>query len=123
MPQTVIPQLRMRHADTTLPFYVQGLGFVVDWEHRFEPGFPLFAQLTRDGQTIFLRGHAGDGNFGGAVFFIVPDVDAVYRALPDWLALHVSPPAEMPWGTREMAMMDPDGNRLRFATYLTEEND
>lgn len=30
MPQTVIPQLRMRHADTTLPFYVQGLGFVVD---------------------------------------------------------------------------------------------
>lgn len=60
MPQTVIPQLRMRHADTTLPFYVQGLGFVVDWEHRFEPGFPLFAQLTRDGQTIFLTEHSGD---------------------------------------------------------------
>ncbi len=35
----------MRHADTTLPF-VQGLGFVVDWEHRFEAGLPLFAQLT-----------------------------------------------------------------------------
>jgi hypothetical protein len=28
----------------------------------------------------------------------------------------------MPWGTREMAMMDPDGNRLRFATYADDEN-
>lgn len=67
-----------------------------------------------------MSGHAGDGRVGGAVFFIVPDVDAVYRALPDGLALHVSPPAEMPWGTRERAMMDPDGNRLRFATDADE---
>ena len=80
MPQTVIPQLRMRHADTTLPFYVQGLGFVVDWEHRFEPGFPLFAQLTRDGQTIFLTEHSGDCEVGGAVYFIVDDVDSLHRA-------------------------------------------
>ena len=71
MPQTVIPQLRMRHADTPLPFYVQGLGFVVDWEHRFDTDMPLFAQLTRDGQTLFLSAHAGDCAVGGAVYFKV----------------------------------------------------
>lgn len=118
--QTVIPQLRMGDAERSLRFYIEGLGFVEDWRHQFEPGLPLFVQLTRAGQTIFLSGHAGDGNVGGAVFFIVPDVDAVYRALPDWLAVHVSPPADMPWGTREMALMDPDGNRLRFATYADD---
>ena len=120
--QTVIPQLRMTEAERSLRFYSEGLGFAEDWRHQFEPGLPLFVQLTRAGQTVFLSGHAGDGNVGGAVFFIVPDVDAVYRALPDWLALHVPPPADMPWGTREMAMMDPDGNRLRFATYADDEN-
>lgn len=119
-PQTVIPQLRMTDAARSLRFYTEGLGFAEDWRHQFEPGLPLFVQLTRAGQTIFLSGHAGDGNVGGAVFFIVPDVDAVYRALPDWLALHVSPPSDMPWGTREMALMDPDGNRLRFATYADD---
>ncbi len=40
--QTVIPQLRITNASRSLEFYVNGLGFTVDWEHQFEPGFPLF---------------------------------------------------------------------------------
>ena len=118
MPQTVIPQLRMRHADTTLPFYVQGLGFVVDWEHRFESGFPLFAQLTRDGQTIFLTEHGGDCEVGGAVYFIVEDVDALHRAFSAANVPIEQPPHDTEWGSREMRLRDPDGNRLRFATHV-----
>ena len=57
MAQTVTPQFRMTDARRSLPFYVDGLGFKIDWEHRFEPNMPLFAQLTRDGQSIFI--HAG----------------------------------------------------------------
>ena len=63
--QTVIPQLRMTDAERSLRFYTEGLGFAEDWRHQFEPGLPLFVQLTRAGQTIFLSGHAGDGNVGG----------------------------------------------------------
>jgi catechol 2,3-dioxygenase-like lactoylglutathione lyase family enzyme len=29
-------------------FYVEFLGFKVDWEHRFEPGTPLYMQLSQD---------------------------------------------------------------------------
>lgn len=72
--QTVIPQLRMTDADRSLAFYA-ALGFTVDWAHRFDADMPLFAQLTRDGQTIFLSGHAGDCAVGGAVYFKVRDVD------------------------------------------------
>lgn len=116
MSQTVIPQLRTTSAKASLPFYVDGLGFKVDWAHQFEPGFPLFMQLTREGQTIFLTEHTGDCQVGGAVYFIVPDArgcfaDFVRRGAPVGEA-----PADMPWGNCEFLLTDPDGNRLRFST-------
>lgn len=66
--QTVIPQLRTTNARRSLEFYVSGLGFAVDWEHRFEAGLPLFMQLTRSGQTIFLTEHTEDCEVGGAAY-------------------------------------------------------
>ncbi len=116
MNQTVIPQLRITDARKSLPFYVQGLGFAVDWQHQFEPGFPLFLQLTRAGQTIFLTEHTGDCQVGGAAYFIVPDVDACYRDFTARGIVRTDGPQDTPWGTREMIIGDPDGNRLRFAT-------
>ncbi|HKX52667.1 MAG TPA: glyoxalase superfamily protein [Nitrosospira sp.] len=71
MHQTVIPQLRIISATVSLPFYIEGLGFNVDWKHQFEPGFPLFMQLTRRDHIIFLTEHNGDCQVGGAVYFIV----------------------------------------------------
>jgi catechol 2,3-dioxygenase-like lactoylglutathione lyase family enzyme len=114
--QTVIPQLRITNARRSLKFYVEGLGFTVDWEHQFEPGFPLFFQLTRSGQTIFLTEHAGDCEVCGAVYFVVPDVDLCFAEFSGRGVLPAKHPADMPWGTREMVLIDPDGNRLRYAT-------
>lgn len=116
--QTVIPQLRMLSAERSLPYYVGQLGFSIDWEHRFEPGYPLFVQLTRAGQTIFLSEHSGDCEPGGAVYFLVPDVDQLYLAISARGAVpgRGHAPRDTPWGTREMLLYDPDGNRLRFAS-------
>ena len=116
--QTVIPQLRITNAAKSLLFYVEGLGFQVDWKHQFEPGYPWFFQITRASQTIFLTEHAGDCEVGGAVYFQVPDVDACYA---DFAARQIEfskLPDNTPWGTREMLLKDPDGNRLRFAQSL-----
>ena len=99
----------------TRQFYVNGLGFAVDWEHRFEPGFPVFAQLTREGLSLFLTEHAGDCQTRGAAYFVVDDVDALYRECCDRGIQPVQPPAETPWRRREMTIVDPDGNKLRFA--------
>ncbi|UXI66374.1 bleomycin resistance protein [Tahibacter amnicola] len=123
MQQTVIPQLRMTDATRSLPFYIDGLGFKVDWEHRFEPGFPLFAQLTRRGQTIFLTEHTGDCAVGGAVYFIVPDTDELVRDVRQRGVLAIGDPEDMPWGTREVLITDPDGNRLRFASDKADEDE
>jgi len=116
--QTIIPQLRITSAAASLPFYVDGLGFVVDWKHQFEPGFPLFVQLTRRDQTIFLTEHAGDCQVGGAIYFVVPDVEDCYQEFTNRGITTIESPHDTPWKSREMVVTDPDGNRLRFATYV-----
>ena len=119
MPQTVIPQLRITEPERSRRFYCDGLGFRIDWEHRFEPGFPVFMQLTRDAQTLFLTQHAGDCEPGGAVYFIVPDADC---CLNEFRTRGITPATDIsdtPWGTREFMLLDPDGNRLRFAAHFT----
>ena len=115
MTQGVTPQFRIKDAKASLAFYVDGLGFSVDWEHRFGPGMPVFMQVSRDGIALFLSEHAGDAKFGGTAYFVVPDVDARHRELVA-RGLPLGAPQDTPWGTREMIATDPDGNRLRFAT-------
>lgn len=116
MSQRVTPQLRSTNWQRTRAFYEEGLGFRVEWEHRFEPGFPVFAQVTRNGLSLFLTEHAGDCQVGGAAYIIVDDVDALYREITARGVNVLEPPDNAPWGGREMSVLDPDGNRLRFAT-------
>lgn len=116
MQQTVIPQFRITDHQRSLQFYAEGLGFVLDWEHQFEPGFPVFMQLTRAGQTIFLTEHTGDCEVGGAAYFVVSDVDSLWEASRESGLVSTESPADTPWDTREMTVIDPDGNRLRFAS-------
>lgn len=118
MKQTVIPQLRITHVATSLAFYVNGLGFKVDWRHQFEPGFPLFLQITRHGQTLFLTQHSGDCEVGAAVYFVVPDAQAFHTECAGNGIQATQPPTPTPWGTCECVLTDPDGNRLRFASEL-----
>jgi catechol 2,3-dioxygenase-like lactoylglutathione lyase family enzyme len=120
MNQRVTPQLRMTNWDRSRKFYVDGLGFTVDWEHRFEPGFPVFTQITRDGLSLFLTEHTGDCKPGGAAYIILDDVDAYFREITARGIQPAEAPEDAPWGTREMLVIDPDDNRLRFATQQAE---
>jgi len=43
----VIPTLRMFDIAKAREFYLDYLGFQVDFEHRFEPGLPLFLGISR----------------------------------------------------------------------------
>lgn len=119
MTQRVFPQLRMMDWERTRRFYVRGLGFEVDWEHRFEPDLPVFAQVTRDGLSLFLSEHSGDCRVGGAAYFVVDDVNALFEEIRARGIATAQPPEDTPWGTREMGVKDPDGNSLRFANPVT----
>ena len=51
----------------------------------------------------------------GASYLVVDDVDALYREIGSCGAQPQGGPEDTPWGRREMMIIDPDGNRLRFA--------
>ncbi|WP_457818672.1 glyoxalase superfamily protein, partial [Staphylococcus aureus] len=49
-----IPILRIFSVEKAREFYLDFLGFQVDWEHRFEPDLPLYMQVRRSGLTLHL---------------------------------------------------------------------
>jgi catechol 2,3-dioxygenase-like lactoylglutathione lyase family enzyme len=106
----VTPFLRVRNAKASAEFYAL-LGFRELWEHRFEPGFPLFLAIGSEHGRIFLSEHLGDASPDTLIYLSVPDVDALYESLRA-AGIELEPPEEAPWG-RELALTDPDGNRLR----------
>ncbi len=111
--QRVIPALRITNYERSKAFYVEKLGFRVEWEHRFKPHFPVFLSVVRDGMQLFLTEHAGDCQVGGLVHFLISDVDAWYREFTD-KGVAVSDPPNDDLGFRNMTVTDPDGNQLRF---------
>ena len=120
--QQVVPALRITNYERSKAFYVDGLGFQVDWEHRFEPRFPVFMSISRDGMEFFLTEHRGDCEPGGLVHLYVPDVDAwhaefVGRGVP----VH-DPPSETIEGLRDMTIVDPDGNKIRICTRIGQRD-
>jgi catechol 2,3-dioxygenase-like lactoylglutathione lyase family enzyme len=101
-------------------FYVAHLGFQIDWEHRFEPVFPVFMQVSRDGLAFFLTEHTGDCPVGGLIHLYVPDVDAWFSEFRQKGVPVQEPPNECLQGLRSMTIMDPDGNKLHICTRLPD---
>ena len=63
----VTPILRIFDEAKARQFYVDYLGFKVDWEHRFAPDLPLYLQIARDGCVLHLSEHHGDCCPGAAL--------------------------------------------------------
>ena len=101
-------------------FYRDFLGFAIVFEHRFEPGMPLYMGLRRDDCVLHLSEHHGDASPGAAMRIEVSDVDALCAELLAKAYKHARPSvATMPWGTRDMIVADPFGNRLAFTSAIS----
>jgi len=111
--QRVVPALRITEHSRSKTFYVERLVFRVGWEHRFEPSFPVFMSIARDGMEIYLTEHSGDCQVGGLVHFVIDDVDAGHREFEGRGVRATEAPSD-DLGFRNMTITDPDGNQLRF---------
>jgi catechol 2,3-dioxygenase-like lactoylglutathione lyase family enzyme len=65
--QSVIPILRIFDIAKADEFYLEYLGFKVDWDHRFDDNAPLYRQVSRGGLVLHLSEHHGDGSPGAHV--------------------------------------------------------
>ena len=114
--QPAIPVLRIFDVAKARAFYVDFLGMSWDWEHRFEPDLPVFAQVSRGGLTLFLSEHFGDGTPGTKLILRMTGLDAFQAELLAKAWRHARPGIEdRPWGWRDMEVADPFGNRLVFS--------
>ena len=108
MDEEVIPVLRVADAMRAVEWY-RRLGFRTQWEHRFEPGMPLFVSIARGRVRLYLSEHTGDARPDTLIHLNVRDIDAVSAEFG-------IPVDEHGLAGRQCDLEDPDGNRLRVAT-------
>ena len=111
----LIPVFRIFDVDKAKEFYVGYLGFQVDWEHTFEPGMPVYMQVTRGAVTIHLSEHHGDASPGASVFVWMTGVDALHAELSakGYKSLRPGINDEF-YGARSVNVTDPFGNKVHF---------
>lgn len=114
------PILRIFDEAKAREFYIDFLGFKIDWEHRFEEGLPLYMQISKDDCIIHLSEHHGDGSPGAAMRIETTELEAFQKQLLAKNYRYARPGIEeTPWGSRDMSIRDPFGNRLTFTNTIS----
>ena len=113
------PVLRIFDEEKALAFFVNYLGFTVDWEYRAEPEFPVYMQVSRDACSLQLSGHHGDCSPGASLRIDTSGLESFHAELAAKSYKFANPGIELtPWGTRDMTVIDPFGNKLTFTTVV-----
>jgi catechol 2,3-dioxygenase-like lactoylglutathione lyase family enzyme len=113
--QRTVPTFRMFSLEKAREFYLDFLGFKVDWEHRFTPEAPVFMRVSRDSLAIHLSEHFGGGTPGSYVYVYMTGVRELHRELTEKNYRHARPGLiAQEWGMVELCLADPFNNRITF---------
>ncbi|HYF36570.1 MAG TPA: glyoxalase superfamily protein [Prosthecobacter sp.] len=111
----ITPILRIFDVAKAKDHYLGFLGFDLDWEHRFTDNSPLYCQISKDDCILHLSEHHGDGCPGSFIRIKSTDLGGYCATLKSQGYRYYNPSIqEMPWGTNDMSITDPFGNRLIF---------
>ncbi|TYP85955.1 glyoxalase superfamily protein [Blastococcus xanthinilyticus] len=123
-----IPVLRIFSVAAALQFYVDFLGFQLDFGGPSGgPGTPYYGQVTRAATTVHLTEVPYAPGVGATVLVWVTgldrlraELDARRAEVPVWgPAVWVPEIEQAPWGARVLTLADPFGNHL----HLNEPDD
>ena len=118
-----IPVLRMFDEVQAKEFYLDYLGFEVDWESRFSPTAPLYVQIHLGEAILHLNGHAKEDA-------PITEVNIPVRGLQNFCDYLITKQAEYPkpipvdpryqGRNTDLNLYDPFGNLLVFCSQTTE---
>ncbi|MEH7304830.1 glyoxalase superfamily protein [Neobacillus drentensis] len=109
------PILRIFDEVKAKDFYLDFLGFVIDWEHRFEENLPLYLQVSYKNCILHLSEHHGDSCPGAAVRIEIGNIELYHAQLLSKEYKYARPGIEeTPWNTKELCIHDPFGNKIIF---------
>ena len=112
--ERAIPILRMFDETKAREFYLDFLGFEVEFEHRFEAALPLYLGIRRNGLQLHLSEHHGDASPGTTLFVPVQGIESLRDELRNKRYGYARPDiVEQGWG-KVLEVHDPFGNRIRF---------
>lgn len=119
-----VPVLRIHDETLARAFYLDYLGFDVEWEHRFEPGMPLYVRVRRDKTLLDLSEHHGDGTPGTVVWIRIDSAAAFHADISDRPRPRLRPGINhhAPGGPT-VEVTDPFGNSLRFCEVTDSHGD
>jgi uncharacterized glyoxalase superfamily protein PhnB len=115
------PILRMFDVRKAREFYLDFLGFQVDFEHRFEPSLPLYMQVSLGSVILHLSEHHGDCSPGAKVIIETAGLKDYHADILAKGYGYMRPGLEkQPWGDVAMTVIDPFTNRLVFSERGTD---
>src|SRR5580704_14095030 len=79
--QPAIPILRIFDLALAKSFYLDWLGFQLDWDHQYDSTFPHYMQVSRGAVILHLSEHYGDCSPGAKIFIHTDDVEALQAEL------------------------------------------
>ena len=118
--KAIHPVLPVRDVTAAMDYYTARLGFRLIFQD--DEADPKYAVVARDEVKLHLQWH-DEGDFDGgdqaALRFVIDDVDGLFAEYADKDVFHERTTVrDTPWGTREFAFYDCDGNGLFFYRLL-----
>jgi len=123
MPQTVFPCITFRDAHASIDWLERALGAERVAVHEDDEGRVAHAEI-RIGESLVMAGDERAGSRAtppgvSVVYVVVPDADAAYERARA-AGANVTEPVDQDYGSRDITVTDPDGNRWSLGTYAGE---
>jgi uncharacterized glyoxalase superfamily protein PhnB len=120
MSQTVFPCVTFKDAKASLDWLERVLGAERLAVHEDDEGRVVHAEVRIGASSVM----AGDERAGSkatppglsVIYIVVPDADAAYERAKA-AGAEVTEPVEQDYGSRDITVTDPDGNRWSLGTY------
>ena len=120
MPQTVFPCITFRDAAASIEFLERALGAERVAAYADDEGRINHAEI-RIGESVVMCGDERAGSKAtppgvSVVYVVVEDADAAYERAKA-AGAEVTEPVDQDYGSRDITVTDPDGNRWSLGTY------
>jgi uncharacterized glyoxalase superfamily protein PhnB len=116
-----IPILRIFDYKKAIEFYIDWLGFKINWEHTFDDNTPVYLEIEKDGLIIHLSEHHGDGTPGTNVFVWCNGVEEFQKEIINKKYKYNKPGLEKTfYGSLAVKVIDPFHNQIIFNEKIKE---
>ena len=120
--EKVIPILRIFDYKKAIEFYIDWLGFKINWEHTFDDNTPVYMEIEKDGLILHLSEHHGDGTPGTNVFVWSSGVEEFHKEIINKKYKYNKPGLEKTfYGSLAVTVIDPFHNQIIFNQKTEEE--